>query len=518
MNKQKHVIVVGAGPGGLTSAMILAHRGCRVTVYEKADRVGGRNAAMEVDGFRFDTGPTFLMMSYILKEMFSEAGRRVEDYLEFVRLDPMYRLQFDDIAFVPSADPERTRRHIAERFPGNESGFDRFLATEEKRFQALFPCLQKDYDSWTTYLHPIFVKAAPWLSPHRSLYSNLGRYFQDPRLRLCFTFQAKYLGMSPWDCPAMFTILPYIEYGFGILHVMGGLNRISHAMAQVVAEEGGHVHLGRPVRRLLLDGRRVKGVELEDGTREQADAVFVNADFGHAMEHLVEPGTVPRYSTERLGKFKLSCSTYMLYLGLDRLYDEHPHHNILFASDYRQNLEEISKRGVLSADPSVYVQNACVTDPGLAPAGRSTLYLLVPVPNNRSGIDWAAEAPAFRERILDIVERRGGFAGLRKHIVSEVVITPADWQTTYSVYQGATFNLAHNIGQLLSFRPHNHFESLDECWLVGGGTHPGSGLPTIYESARISANSFCRLQGLSYSVPGKLEIKEMIETAGGTET
>lgn len=512
MNK-KHVIIIGAGPGGLTSGMILAKRGCRVTIYEQANCVGGRNAAIEAEGFRFDTGPTFLMMSYILKEIFRETGRRVEDYLDFVRLDPMYRLQFDDLEFIPSTIPEKTRQQIKDLFPGNESGFDRFMDTEEKRFEKLFPCLQKDYDSWRAYLDLIFLKAAPWLSFGKSLYQNLSRYYDDDRLRLCFTFQAKYLGMSPWDCPAMFTMLPYIEYGFGILHVMGGLNRISHAMAKVVKEEGGTIHLNQPVRKLLLDGRTVKGVELENGHCDEADAVFINADFGHAMEHLVAPGEVPKYSSAKLNKLRISCSTVMFYLGLNTIYKEQPHHNILFASDYHSNLKDISERLVLSEDPSIYVQNASVTDPSLAPEGKSTLYILVPVPNNRSKIDWQRETPALRERVLDIVERRGGFINLRDHIIYEKITTPKAWEDTYSVYHGATFNLAHNFGQLLSLRPHNHFESLKQCWLVGGGTHPGSGLPTIYESGRISANSFCKLNGLSYSVPGNLELKEMIETS-----
>jgi phytoene desaturase len=202
----------------------------------------------------------------------------------------------------------------------------------------------------------------------------------------------------------------------------------------------------------------------------------------------------------------------MLYLGVNRRYDSLPHHNILFATDYRRNITEVADGTALSADPSIYVQNASVTDPTLAPEGKSALYILVPVPNTRSGIRWDVEGDAFRDRVLDLVERRGGFEGLREHIEFEKRVTPADWEHQYRVFRGATFNLAHNFRQLLSLRPRNRFEEFKNCWLVGGGTHPGSGLPTIYESARISSNNFCRAYGLPYSVPSSLEFKTQIRS------
>ncbi|HOX06205.1 MAG TPA: phytoene desaturase family protein [Planctomycetota bacterium] len=506
----KHVVIVGAGPGGLTSAMLLAHRGCRVTVFEKEPVVGGRNAAITEAGYTWDTGPTFLMMSYILKEMFQETGRKVEDYLHFTALDPLYRLVLGDMDFRPSPDAAKMRARIAEAFPGNETGLDRFLTKERTRYERLFPCLQKDYSSLRAFLDPIFLKAAPQLGLGRSLFDNLGRYFAPDRLKLCFTFQAKYLGMSPWQCPALFTMLSFIEHAFGILHVRGGLNKISEAMAKVAREEGAEIHLGAPVRKLLLEGRRVVGVEMESGGKVAADAVFVNADFGHAMKTLVPPGVLRKYAPERLGRLKVSCSTFMLYLGVKKRYDHLPHHSILFADDYRRNITEVADRLVLSADPSIYVQNASPTDPTLAPEGCSTIYILVPVPNNRGRIDWAREGDAFRDRVLELAERRGGYAGLRESIAVERRTTPADWENSHGVFEGATFNLAHNFGQLLYFRPHNRFQELENCWLVGGGTHPGSGLPTIYESARISANSFCRAFGLGYSVPSSVGNKELV--------
>ncbi len=507
---KKKVVIVGAGPGGLTSAMILAHRGFDVTVFEKAPVVGGRNAPLHIDNFKFDTGPTFLMMSYILKEMFEETGRNIEDYLHFTNLDPLYRLKFTDFEFRPSVDRKKTEEEIFKTFPGNEKGITKFLQREGKRFERLFPCLQKDYCTYKAYLDPIFLKAIPHLGLGKTIFDNLGSYFTPNDLKICFTFQSKYLGMSPWDCPALFTILPYIEYAFGIYHVEGGLNAISQAMAKVVDEEGGRIHTGTPVKRILVKNRDVYGVELENGETVLCDDVVINADFGYAMTELFEPGLLKKYTEKKVRNMRYSCSTFMLYLAVDKIYDELPHHSIIFSEDYKKNIEQITDTLEVPGDPSIYVQNASVTDSTLAPDGKSAIYILVPMVNNTSGEPWEDIVPEYRKKVINLAMTRGGFVDLESHIIGERIITPSDWQHSYNIYNGATFNLAHNLTQILSLRPKNRFEEFRHCYLVGGGTHPGSGLPTIYESARISSNSMCDFYGFSYEPPSKLSQKEKI--------
>jgi phytoene desaturase len=298
-------------------------------------------------------------------------------------------------------------------------------------------------------------------------------------------------------------MLPFVEHRYGIHHVMGGLNRISEAMATVIRENGGVILTNTAVRSLDLAGRRVKGVVLEDGQRIAADSVVVNADFGYAMSRLVPPGVLKKYRPDKLEKREFSCSTFMLYLGVKKRYPLQ-HHNVLFAGDYQTNIRDIFRDKKLSADMSIYVQNASVTDPTLAPAGKSTLYILAPVPNNTSGIDWQAEKSAFRDRLLDTVIQRTGFADLRDQIEVERIISPGDWEGAQNIYHGATFNLSHKFSQLLYLRPRNKFEELDNCYLVGGGTHPGSGLPTIYVSAQLSSNLICRQFGIPYPQPAPL--------------
>ncbi len=469
--------------------MILSRRGYKVSVFEREEDVGGRNRDLVLGKYHFDTGPTFLMMDFLLKEVFELAGRNWEDYLELVKLEPMYKLSFLNGALFPTTDHSDMKTQLDRMFPGNSNGLDRFLKDEGKRYAKLFPCLKKDYSTLFSMINPTLLKALPYLSLDKSLYRNLGRYYHNELCRLSFTFQAKYLGMSPWDCPGGFTIIPYIEHAFGITHAIGGLCKISEAMARIIVENGGKIHLGQRVTRILADSKRnARGVLLEGGERVSADAVVINADFGHAMETLFEPGYLKKYARPRLDRKRYSCSTFMIYLGLDKLYEE-PHHNIIFARNYKENLEDISRGHAPSEDMSIYVRNASITDPTLAPKGHSALYILVPVANAFSGFEWTEGfSAAYRNRVLDRIERRTSMGDIRSHIVEEHTITPMQWQNDYHIYRGSTFNLAHNLTQLLYLRPRNRFEECGRCYLVGGGTHPGSGLPTIYESGRISAN------------------------------
>lgn len=498
--ERKRVVIVGAGPGGLATAMLMAQRGFQVQVFEKAPVIGGRNAELKVGDYRFDLGPTFLMMKFLLDELFEEGGRRSNSYLDFRLLDPMYRLNFPDKSLLARSRPEEMKAEIERIFPGEGAHLDRFLERESRRFEKLYPCLQKPYGSLASLISPTLLAAVPHISAGRSLHDVLSSYFQAEELRLAFTFQSKYLGMSPWDCPGLFTMIPYTEHAHGVYHVMGGLCRISDALAQVAREEGAEIHTSAPVRRVLVKGRRATGVELESGDKISADAVVINADFGHAVTTLFDPQTLRRHTPESVQRRSFSCSTFMMYLGLDRTFDSE-HHTIVFAKDYKRNLEDISQRKIPSEDISIYVRNAGVTDPSVAPSGHSALYILVPVPNNTSAILWSEQQAVHRDRVLRILQERTPFRDLEKHIRAEVIVTPEDWERRHAVFRGATFNLSHDWRQMLYLRPHNEFEEFSHCYLVGGGTHPGSGLPTIFESARISSNLICKKYGVAYAAP-----------------
>lgn len=494
VGNKKHILIVGAGPGGLTAGMLLAHRGFRVTIVEKNDRVGGRNAELKLGGFSFDVGPTFLHQKFCLDEIFAETGSRSEDHLDFINLNPMTRLSWGGTSLHTYSDSEKMAAEIERVFPGSSEGFQRYMREQAGKFQRIYPCLQRSYHTLSSYLSPSLLRALPDVLTTRSVHDVLGDYFNDERLKLAFTFQAKYLGMSPWHCPALFSILSFTEYRFGVYHVQGGLNRISHAMADRFQSLGGELRLSSPVRQLLFSGRDVTGAELENGESIKADAVVINADYGHAATRLFGPHNK---GDQQMRRRKFSCSTFMLYLGLDTIYPDEPHHHILFADDYKANVEDIQSERRVSDDMSIYVRNSCINDPYVAPAGQSGLYILVPTINTRHGYDWNAHKDEYTDKVLRRIEERTTMKDLRKRIIEKRIITPDDWQSQ-SVYLGATFNLSHTLGQMLYLRPHNRYQGFNNCYLVGGGTHPGSGLPTIYESGRISANLVCDQFGVPY--------------------
>jgi phytoene desaturase len=486
MNPTKHIVIVGAGPGGLCAGMLLSQRGFKVSIFDKNAEVGGRNRPIRMNDFCFDTGPTFLLMKGVLDEMFKLCGRRSEDYLEFKALNPMYRLVYDDRELAVDSNPERMRAELQRVFAEGSAGYERFMDKERNRFNRLYPCMTRDYSSLTAFLSLDLLRALPWLAFPKSVFANLGQYFTQEKMRLAFCFQSKYLGMSPWDCPALFTMLPYLEHDYGIYHVTGGLHRISAAMAQVIKESGGEINLNAEIESLVIENGVAKGVKLQNGEVVNSDEVIINADFAHAMRHLIAQEHLRKYDQQHVDKLEYSCSTFMLYLGLDKAYDL-DHHTIVFAKDYQTNIRNIFKNKALTADFSFYVQNAGVSDASLAPAGKSALYVLAPMPNNDSGIDWQTHSAQVREQVLDALGERLGLTDIRQHIECEKIITPQTWESDEYVYKGATFSLSHKFSQMLYWRPHNRFEDLENCYLVGGGTHPGSGLPTIYESARISA-------------------------------
>lgn len=487
MSKKK-IIIIGAGPGGLTAGMILAGRGFEVEVFEKQSYLGGRTSAHKLGDFTFELGPTFVMLPQTFDEVFALAGKSFADYVEMKKLDTLYGLYFNDGRhFSVYDDKLKLKQEIARLFPGDEVGYERYLKDQKIKFDKMYPCLKVPYSNIASYFSPKLLKALPVMDLFKSLYRVLSRYFAHEDMRISMTFQAKYLGMSPWNCPGPFTILSYIEHALGVFHPMGGVHKITEAMAKVLIENGGQLHLSNGVSKVLIDHGQAVGVKLENGQEIRADYVIMNADFGFGMTKLVDEQVRPSWTNKKLKNRPFSCSTFMLYLGLNKKYD-FEHHNIFFAADYKKNIEEIFNRGILPKDPSFYIQNASVTDPSLAPAGKSAIYVLVPVPNLEAGIDWSKEKIRYRDLVLDAIVAKTKMKDIRDQIEVEEIITPADWFENKYIYKGAVFNLAHTIKQMLYLRPHNQYEDIPGLYIVGGGTHPGSGLPTIVESGRIVAD------------------------------
>ena len=479
------VIIIGAGPGGLASAILLASAGLKVTVLERRSILGGRTSAIEGNGFRFDLGPTFFLYPRVLNEILGAAGASLRDEVDLIRLDPHYRIIFGEGGELnATSNFRRMEREIAAIVPGDAAGFRRFIDENRTKLRRMEPCLETPFLGWRDLFNERLLKMLPMLRPHQSLDSYLKRFFRDQRVRLAFSFQSKYLGMSPFRCPSLFSILSFIEYEHGVFHPVGGCSAVTAAMARVAERLGVEIRLDQPVEEIIFQGRRAVGVRTPAGL-ERAGAIVINADFARAMSRLVPDRLRRRWTDRKIARKKFSCSTFMMYLGVEGRFGL-PHHSIYIARDYARNLDEIENQHVLSSDPSFYVQNACMTDPSLAPSGMSTLYVLAPVTHQHPNVDWSRERERFRALMLKQIEK-AGFTDIKRRIRYERLITPSDWDQQYEIHRGATFNLTHSLDQMLHLRPRNRFEDLDGVYLVGGGTHPGSGLPVIFESARISA-------------------------------
>ncbi len=487
MKNKKKLVVIGAGPGGLASAMLLGRTDADITVLERRQVVGGRSAPIDTQGFRFDTGPTFFLYPRILSEIYAACGHDLARQVDLRRLDPQYEIRFETGERIKATgNIERMAAQIAGFAPHDAANLPKFLTENRAKLDAFRPVLERPFNSLADLLKPEIINALRYLNPHRSVERDLARFFDDPRTRLIFSFQSKYLGMSPFRCPSLFTILSYLEYEHGVYHPIGGCGAVMENMADLASESGVSVRTGEDVTRLHFDGKRVTAVETDHGIYE-ADAVIINADFAGAMQRLVPDHLRRRWKDAKLAKKKYSCSTFMLYLGIEGSVPNLEHHTIFLSEDYQRNIAEIEEGKILTDAASFYVQNACVTDPTLAPAGCSTLYVLVPVPHDTGHIDWSPAAlPAYRARIMDRL-KHVGITDIERRIRVERMMTPQGWRDDHQIYNGATFNLAHSLGQMLLLRPKNRFDELDGVYLVGGGTHPGSGLPVIFESAKITA-------------------------------
>ena len=489
------IAVVGAGPGGLAAALLLARAGLNVTLFEKADRAGGRTRTVEAPGgYRFDLGPTFFLYPRVLREIFASCGADLDSMVDLRRLDPLYQILFESGGRIrASADPERLQQDIAALSPEDAQRLPAFLADNRKKLAAFQPVLQNPFTRITDYLRPEVLASLTQLRPLSTVDSDLRRHFSDPRIRLAFSFQSKYLGMSPFRCPSLFTILSFLEHEHGIFHPMGGCGAVSDAMAKLCRRMGVHVMLGMGVEKIEYLNGRPCSVRAMGGTYE-VDAVVIGSDFVGSIQDLVPESIRRRWQNRKIGKARLSCSTLMFYLGVEGGMGGLDHHTILLAEDYERNIKEI-EAGILPQQPSVYVQHAGATDAGMAPPGHTSLYVLVPVPNLNADIDWQAVLPDYRRLVFQRL-RAMGIENLEARIRFERIVTPKDWQYEFGVGRGATFNLAHDLRQMLFFRPHNRFAPA--TYLVGGGTHPGSGLPVIFEGARISVRLLLEDLGIDH--------------------
>jgi phytoene desaturase len=507
-NLAKRVVVLGAGAGGLAAAINLAGLGLNVTVLEKERLPGGRMRGLALGGdgeYALDTGPTILQLPEVLARIFERSGKALADYVTLTRLVPSTRLHFWDGSRLDTFSDAARMEAAAEALkPGLGAAFARWASMSREKYTVAYEKFICTPAESLGYYAPWRLLPAIPFKPWQSLYRHFDGFFHDDRLSYALAYPSKYLGLHPTTCSSVFSVIPFLELAFGVWHVQGGFRALARGMQRCAEDLGATFRLGTPAERVWIEGGRVRGVELEGGERIAADAVVVNADLPYAATRLIDErwraGT--SLSNDRLNRAKYSCSTFMLYLGLDRVYAELPHHLIYLSEAARRtDPEALEDLHVDLEDPPFYVCNPCVTDPSGAPAGHSTLYVLVPTPNTSRSVDWAAAEKALTARVPGWLAKVG-LKDVAQHIQAQRSFTAETWRDEFNVHRGAVFSLSHTWGQLGPLRPKVRNPQVDGLYFVGGGTHPGSGLLTIIESANIAADHLARASGRKNGLPG----------------
>ena len=480
----KKIVIIGSGFGGLGAACRLAAHGHQVEVYEKRDKPGGRAYVYEINGFKFDGGPTVITAPFMFDDIYKLAGKRREDYFSMVPVDPFYRI-FDHCGkyFNYNDNPDFIYDQIRQWNPADVENYQRFIASTKAVFTKGFLELADAPFSNVGDMFrvtPDLIK----LKSYRSVYRYVSSFIKNDFLRQVFSFHPLLVGGNPFNTSSLYAMIHYLEREWGVYFAIGGTGAIVNGFVRLLNDLGGTVHLNAEVEQILVNGRRATGVRLGDGREIPADIVVSNADSAYTYHNLVPRQYRHKYTDRRLATLKYSMSLFVIYFGTKRRYNDTnlAHHNIILSKRYKDLLKDIFNKKVLADDFSLYLHMPTLTDPSLAPEGHEAFYVLSPVPHLDADIDWTVMAKPYRDRIMGFLEAHY-LPDLQANIVAEHRIDPLHFRDTLNSYKGAAFSVQPVLTQSAWFRPHNQSEDVDNLYLVGAGTHPGAGLPGVLSSS-----------------------------------
>jgi phytoene desaturase len=479
-------IVIGAGIGGISTAAHLAQRGFQVTVIEKNDEPGGRCGHFSQHGHHFETGPTLLVMPLVYETEFAALGTSLHDELKLQRVDPTYHLVFDDGSQLAlTSDLNSMRDQLEAIEPGSFQGFLRYVEEGHRHYhRSMEKLVDRDFRKATDFFKPSNVPLLFQVKPLTPHYRHMSHYFKQPRLKSAFTFQDVYMGLSPFEAPATFSMMPYTELAHGVWYPQGGMSSIVDALVRIAQQAGVEFMYDTAVKQIEVNDTRATGVILEDERRLTADIIVANADLPYVYNSLLPQDG---YS-KRLAHKRFSCSTISFFWGVDKPYPDLPPHTLFLADDYRDNFKSIIQHLDLPDNPSLYIHAPARLDPATTPPGKDTLIGIVPVGHldERGEQDWRHIRDQARQAIFKRLSQVG-IHDLEEHIEFEVDYTPLSWRKRYNLMKGATHGLSHTLFQLGYFRPHNRHARYHNLYFVGASTHPGTGVPTALISARLAA-------------------------------
>ncbi len=486
------VVVVGAGFAGLATAIRLQVAGYEVTVVEKRTKVGGRAYRLEDSGYTFDMGPSLVTLPSLFRELFALAGRNFDDYVKLIPLDPYYRIYFPDDGYTQyidySGNTERMKRELAKFDPRDAERYEPFL----KSIDPIFKTGYLKFGSQPFMRLWDQMKLVPQMLKMNAIlpvYQFMKGKFHHEYNRRAMGFQSLFLGGNPASVPAIYAMLPAIERHEGVWYAQdGGMYGVILAFAKLYAELGGKLITNCAVKEIMIENRRATGVRLADDSILPADIVVSNADTSWTYKYLIKTEHRRFWTDRKVESMKRGMSLFLLYIGTDRQYPKLFHHTLILSEQYRETLQAIFKGKKLSEQYSIYAHAPTRSDPSMAPEGGDSIYMLIPVPTLDAGIAWETYGAVMEESVIHFLEHDFGLEDLSKHIKVLHRMTPLDFQDDLLAYQGSTFSFEPTLLQSAYFRAHNRSEDFANLYIVGGGTHPGAGVPGVLLTAKIAAD------------------------------
>lgn len=492
--KPKSVLVIGAGIGGICAAIHLAKSGMQVTVFEKNMHPGGRCDRFSREGHIFDTGPTLLIMPHIYEAEFQALGASMQEALELQRVDPTYRLIFDDGSQLAlTSDLKSMQDQLEQIEPGSFQGLLKYLQEGDRHYRiGIEKLVNRDFRSARDFFSPGLLPVMLQVKPLVNHYRNMASYFANSRLKAAFSFQDVYMGLSPFEAPATFSMMPYTELAHGVWFPRRGMYGVVEVLMELAVRAGVEFIYDTTVERIDVAGGRAVGITVEGGRAVRADIILANADLPFVYENLLPPDKTAR----QLRRKRFSCSVISFFWGVDRRYPQIGPHTLFLADDYRENFTSIIDNLDLPANPSLYVHAPARLQSSMAPEGQDTLIAIVPVghmqePDDR---DWGEIRDMAREQVYKRLALLG-IMDLQEHIKFEMSFAPPTWKNKYNLVKGSTHGLSHNLTQLAWFRPHNRHARYPNLYFVGASTHPGTGMPTAMISGRLVSKRILDEQG-----------------------
>lgn len=479
--KQK-IVIIGSGFGGLAAAIRLQAKGMQVTLLEKNAKVGGHAYQLVKDGYTFDMGPSIITAPDLIQRVFECAGTRMEDYLNLVKLDPFYRIHFHDSTFLDyTDDSEQMKQQMAQFSTDDADNYDRFMAHTRQLYDAVIT----DGLGATAFDLPTMLGFLPRALRLRALmpaYDFVKRYFNEPRHRFTFSFHPLFIGGNPFRAPAVYLMIPYLEKTGGVWFCKGGMYTLVRALEDVFKQLGGVVETDAEVERIVVENRCATGVIAKREFYE-ADAVISNADLIHTYGELIPSEQRRKWSDKRLRKIQYSMSAFLLYIGVRKKYPQLKHHTLILSQRYKGLIDDIFDNKVLPDDFSMYLHTPSQTDPAMAPEGCESLYVLIPVPNLESGVNYEKTKAAYTDRVLTFLENAFGLTDLKRSIEVLETFTPSDFKRERNNHLGSAWGVEPKLTQTAYFRPPNRSEDIKHLYFVGASTHPGAGVPGVLLTA-----------------------------------